>query len=47
MNLGKNKTAEAVPDYVSGVKKFKDVADMMVRGCAWLWRACGGVGVGG
>ena len=34
MNLGKNKTAEAIPDYVYGVKKFKDVADMMVRVCA-------------
>ena len=30
VNLGKNKTAEAIPDYVYGVKKFKDVADMMV-----------------
>ena len=31
VNLGKNKTAEAIPDYTYGVKKFKDVADMMVR----------------
>jgi len=30
VNLGKNKTAEAIPDYVSGIKKFKNVADMMV-----------------
>lgn len=30
VNLGKNKTADAVPDYVSGVKKFKDVADLFV-----------------
>jgi len=30
VNLGKNKTADAIPDYVYGVKKFKDVADMMV-----------------
>lgn len=31
VNLGKNKTADAIPDYVSGVQTFKDVADMMVR----------------
>merc|ERR1719199_827374 len=30
VNLGKNKTADAIPDYVYGVKKFKDVADMMI-----------------
>eukprot|EP00918_Siedleckia_nematoides_P001643 GHVU01003859.1.p1 GENE.GHVU01003859.1~~GHVU01003859.1.p1 ORF type:complete len:379 (+),score=80.53 GHVU01003859.1:83-1138(+) len=30
VNLGKNKTADAIPDYTYGVKKFKDVADMMV-----------------
>jgi dihydroorotate dehydrogenase len=29
VNLGKNETAEAIPDYVYEVKKFNDVADMM------------------
>ena len=35
VNLGKNKTADAIPDYTYGVKKFKDVADMMVRERGW------------
>ncbi|EKX38380.1 hypothetical protein GUITHDRAFT_115520 [Guillardia theta CCMP2712] len=30
INLGKNKTADAIPDYVYGVKKFGELADFLV-----------------